>query len=111
MLSVLVEYDSRKLGGNTLLIPEARKAGRQEREARAVATAAATTVAISAASIADSNRVATPVATPAPKLTSRKRTRCVRLYLLPFLPLLLLLHLVTCLYKQLMLVLACMLLA
>ena len=87
------------------------EAGRQEREAEAVATAAATTVTTSAATIADSNRAATPVATSAPKLTSRKRTRCVRLYLLLFLPLLLLLNLVTCLYKQLTVVLACMLLA
>jgi hypothetical protein len=60
----------------------ARKAGRQEREVEAVATASATTVASPAATIADSHRVATPVATSAPNRKSRKRTRWVCLYLL-----------------------------
>jgi hypothetical protein len=60
----------------------AMEAGRQEREVEAVATASATTVASLATTIAVSHRVATPVATSAPKLKSRKRTRCVCLYLL-----------------------------
>jgi hypothetical protein len=63
-------------------VAAAREAGRQEREVEAVATASAIAAASPAATIADSHRVATPVATSAPKLKSSKRTRCVCLYLL-----------------------------